>query len=225
MQGLAQLRDGDLFVDCGAWIGATSLPAAARGARVVAFEPDPVARAEFLSNVQLSGMADRITVHPFALTDRAATMNMTSPYVLGDSMTRLTPRTEGDRSTQVEVVDVRSVLADFEGARLIKIDIEGGEYAVLRAMRPWLRRHHPDLMLSLHTYQFNPRLEQWPRIARIVARRAIAAGLKVRLAWLLRIYPDRFGPTPTGWAPIRALDLVRTIATPGESEIYLSARS
>jgi len=44
LQKLSALRDGDLFVDIGAWIGPTTLAAAVNGARVLAFEPDPVAR-------------------------------------------------------------------------------------------------------------------------------------------------------------------------------------
>ena len=224
IQALEQLDAGDLFVDVGAWIGPTSLPAAARGARVVAFEPDPVARAELLVNIEVSRLGDRITVHPFALADRTAAMNLTAPSGLGDSMGRITHDATRDRSAQVEAVDVRSLLVDFEGARLIKIDIEGGEYTLLPAMRPWLRQHRPDLMLSLHTYQFDPWLARLPRGPRGIARRTLAVALSARLAWLMNSYRNRYVATATGWARVNATSLARwIIAGGGGQELYLSA--
>jgi FkbM family methyltransferase len=225
MQALGQLDAGDLFVDIGAWIGPTALPAAARGARVVAFEPDPVARAELLVNIALNGLDDRITVHPVALANRSNVRNLTAQDELGDSMAALTRRSARGRSTQVQAVDVRSLLVDFEGARLVKIDIEGGEYALLPAMYHWLQRQRPDLMLSLHTYQFDPWLSPLPPTLGRVARRTLAAVLRARVAWLMYLYRNHYVATRGGWAPIDALRFARWLAAPGESEFYLSMGS
>jgi FkbM family methyltransferase len=223
VQAVGQLRPGDLFVDIGAWIGGTALLAAARGATVLAFEPDPVARDEFERNIGVSGLGNRITVHPFALTNRDGRRLLTARDALGDSMSSLYRRPQADRSTSVEAVDVRSMLPQFEGARIVKIDIEGGEYALLPAMRPWLRKHRPDLMLSLHTYHLAPVLSPLPRGVRFVANRASAIALRGRVAWLPRIYPHRKNATAMGWEPISAARLARLAATPGQFELYLSA--
>lgn len=223
IQALRQLQPDDLFVDIGAWIGATALPAAARGATVIAFEPDPVARDEFERNIALSGLGDRIIVRPYALTNQDGRRQLTARDALGDSMSSLYRRPQKDRSTSVETVDVRRVLPQLEEARIVKIDIEGGEYALLPPMRTWLRKHRPDLILSLHTNHLTPVLHPLPRGARFVARRASAMALRGRVAWLPRIYPHRKTATAMGWEPISAGKLARLMATPGEFELYLSA--
>jgi FkbM family methyltransferase len=223
MQALGQLGAGDLFVDIGAWIGPTSLPAAARGARVVAFEPDPVARAELLVNIELNGLGDRITVYPCALASRTSVRNLTAWNELGDSMARISRSAAPGRSTQVQAVDVRSLLVDFDRARLVKIDIEGGEYALLPAMYRWLHRQRPDLMLSLHTYQFDPWLRSLSPNVRRVARRTVAAMLRAPLGWLGYLYHNRYVATGTGWGAIDATHFARWLVAPGESEFYLSS--
>lgn len=222
---LQQLEPGDFFVDIGSWIGATALPAAARGARVLAFEPDPVARAEFERNVELSGLGDRITIRPYALARRSETRRITAALELGDSMSslaRVSRSGRDDRSTMVETVDVRSVLDEFAGARIVKVDIEGGEYSLLPAMRRWLHAHKPDLMLSLHTYQLAARIDPLPPGVRRGARYATAVGLRSRIAWLSRIYGRRHAATATGWEAVSATGLLRLMATPGEHELYLA---
>jgi len=223
VQALTQLQPGDLFVDVGSWIGATALPAAARGATVLAFEPDPVARDELERNIAVSGLGDRITVHSYALTKKDGRRQITARDALGDSMSSLCRRPHRDRSTTVETVDVRRVLPQFEGARILKVDIEGGEYALLPRMRTWLKKHRPDLMLSLHTYQLQPVLGPLPRGVRFVARRASAMALRGRVAWLPRIYPHRKTATAAGWEPVSGRKLATLMATPGEFDLYLSA--
>ncbi|CAK0757174.1 hypothetical protein CCP1ISM_7140001 [Azospirillaceae bacterium] len=65
------LRPGDLYIDVGAWIGPTVLFAAARGATVVAFEPDRTAFRELAANVAANpSLSKRITLHNTALLDR-----------------------------------------------------------------------------------------------------------------------------------------------------------
>ncbi|MFN0092054.1 MAG: FkbM family methyltransferase, partial [Acidimicrobiales bacterium] len=65
------LRAGDTFVDVGAWIGPFTLLAAALGAEVVAFEPDPLALAALRANLALNeGLASRVALEPAALAGR-----------------------------------------------------------------------------------------------------------------------------------------------------------
>ena len=72
-------------------------------------------------------------------------------------MSSLYRRPQKDRSTSVETVDVWRVPPQLEEARIVKIDIEGGEYALLPPMRTWLRKHRPDLILSLRHQPPNAR--------------------------------------------------------------------
>jgi tRNA G37 N-methylase Trm5 len=67
---LSELRPGDTFVDIGANVGFWSLPAASKGARVVAFEPNPAAVRWLRRNLTLNpGLA--VDVRPTAVGGRA----------------------------------------------------------------------------------------------------------------------------------------------------------
>ncbi len=225
---LSRLQPGDLFVDVGAFVGATTLLAAARGARVIAFEPDPVARRELEANVVLNDFQDRVTIEPVALASRTKTRQLTAPYVLGGGMSsiaRISLRGMRDhRAAVVDAVDVRTFLARFEGARLIKVDIEGGEYALLPAMRAWVRRHKPDLMLSLHTVHLEGLINPLPQPLRVVALWAATLLLRGRLVWLPRLYEYRARSGHDDWLPVSSIQMAKILFTPGESEIFLSAK-
>jgi len=91
LRKLCALTEGDLFVDIGAWIGPTALTAAVNGARVLAFEPDPVARQELEDNVKANPGVN-VTVYPIALSDREGVFRLTAHDWLGDSMSSLARR-------------------------------------------------------------------------------------------------------------------------------------
>src|SRR5271169_2276295 len=61
------LTPGVEFYDIGAWIGPTTLFASMKGVRVVAFEPDPVARKALATNLALNPTAGSVSVRPYAL--------------------------------------------------------------------------------------------------------------------------------------------------------------
>lgn len=63
-----QPRDGELWLDVGANIGAFSVWAAALGSKVFAFEPDPASAELAMHNVELNGLGRYVTMHPWALT-------------------------------------------------------------------------------------------------------------------------------------------------------------
>src|SRR3990167_6917863 len=63
---LKEIGTGVLY-DVGACVGSYSLMAAARGARVIAFEPVPWNYGDCVANACLNGLSDRITVLPFAI--------------------------------------------------------------------------------------------------------------------------------------------------------------
>src|SRR4051794_20749320 len=69
-----RLRVGARYVDIGAWVGPTALVAAAAGAQVEAFEPDPGALDELEANLAANpDLAQRVTIHPFALSRAGGT--------------------------------------------------------------------------------------------------------------------------------------------------------
>jgi FkbM family methyltransferase len=114
---LSRLRKGDLFIDIGAWIGWTTLAAAAHGATVMAFEPDPASRAQLKSNIAADQRFD-VTGVPIARSDKDGTVQFTAAFELGDSMgsiVRHSRNCESDRAATVQVEDVHRWLPKFEG--------------------------------------------------------------------------------------------------------------
>ena len=69
----------------------------------------------------------------------------------GDSQSSLLHRGEGF-SCPITTVSFETILCRLscQPPTFMKIDIEGSEFAVMPAMRPWLERYHPTLLLSVH---------------------------------------------------------------------------
>jgi FkbM family methyltransferase len=155
------------FVDVGAWIGPTSLYAAHRGARVAAYECDPVALRLLHRNLELNpSLATQITVHPHALGEHDGRLRMWS-QALGDSETSIFAWHEREgqvRACQDSVlVDVRDARVVFEAAgyaadasTLIKLDVEGAEFTILPHLAPLVATSRAVWYVSFHELNLNP---------------------------------------------------------------------
>jgi FkbM family methyltransferase len=220
------LGAGRQFVDIGSWIGPLSLFAAALGSPVLAFEPDPLARQDLEDNIALNpGLAPLITVDPRAVGSRERTLSMTGGEVgLGESVSRL-----GDcgRRTNarppVRVVDIRTLVGTdaFRNCKLLKCDIEGGEYAAIPRLRKYLREVGPPLLISLHGYDLLDRMVWAPRRLRLAWLRAVQGVRRERIFWAVASY-DYVYRWSSGerWKRLRALDRFPLAVRFSESEIY-----
>jgi len=156
------VRPGDLVVDAGANIGVHTLALARlvgpRGS-VVAFEPQRLVFQNLCANVALNSL-DHVQCVNAAIGDRPGVLHLHDPD----------PRVEnnfGGAELAMLAGDARAatvpqvVLDEFLGdrtPRLIKIDVEGMEAAVLRGARQVLARATPVL------YVENDRIERSPAL-------------------------------------------------------------
>jgi FkbM family methyltransferase len=148
----SQVTPGTTFLDLGAWVGPTALYAAARGARVIALEADPVALAQLRRNLAVNpDLAQRIEVLARAVHAAEGRVTLGARRKPGDSMSSVLI-TPGAVTWVAETITPAALAARIgAGGRLfIKIDIEGGEYELLPAMRPLLERPDCRVLLSLH---------------------------------------------------------------------------
>ncbi len=132
---------GVQLIDLGAWVGPTALFAAAGGAEVVAVEPDPVALRWLRRNCALNpDLAARIRVFDRVLTPEGGVARFGANRGAGGNSMSSTLHAE--MATQwVLPAATPAELADFAGRaarRVVKLDIEGGEYAALPALGPVL---------------------------------------------------------------------------------------
>jgi FkbM family methyltransferase len=148
----AHLDGRTTFVDIGSWIGPTTLFAAAHARRVIALEPDPVALRQLRRNISLNPeLAARIMVLGRALYTKPGVVTLGSTKRGGDSKSSIVHENM-HTSWEVETVTPSELGGAIAGDErvFIKIDIEGGEYAVGPQLPPLLGPRTFAVLLSLH---------------------------------------------------------------------------
>lgn len=156
------LPDGGLLLDIGAWVGPFTLWAARR-ARVRALEPDPIAFGLLATNVAFNGFDDVVELYEVAAmpTDGPATF-----WSVSDGFGRSNSSTAHPAGAAIEVEGVNPI-GLLAGVDLVKIDIEGGEVALLPAIGPAMRERGIPLLLSVHPFyvpatpEFTAELDRW----------------------------------------------------------------
>ena len=123
------LSNGDLFVDVGANVGTyTVLAAAAVGARVIAFEPIPSSFETLIENIELNAVKNRVIPKRIGVADQPGIAFFTDCLDTQNHIVRNPDHSESTRQCIVDNLD--GVLGD-NIPRLIKIDVEGYEFAVI----------------------------------------------------------------------------------------------
>ncbi|MGR3759703.1 FkbM family methyltransferase [Roseobacteraceae bacterium NS-SX3] len=146
----AHLDRGHDYLDIGAWIGPTVLFGARKARRVYCFEPDPVAFRHLAWNLELNRITN-VSAFSVALSEGVGLARMASfGGEAGDSTTSLLH--DGAHGSEVLTIGWQDFTAhaDLSRVSLVKIDIEGAEFAVLPHLIPWLRDQRPALYLSTH---------------------------------------------------------------------------
>jgi len=201
--------DGDaVFLDCGAWVGPTSLYAASRALRVVAVEADPAALDQLRRNLAANlELAARIEVVAKALHRADGTVRMGARRKPGDSMSSIL-LAGAEQSWEAETItpDALAAMLPLNHPLVVKIDLEGAEYELLPHLGPILNRA-VAVHLSLHPAALLESLGQDHVAAAEVSRRALEAlaafdrtppldGLPGGDWPLIRRPPSRWAPPP-----------------------------
>lgn len=141
------MAPGAVMWDIGANLGLHSVSAAVTepALQIHSFEPNPAVFARLEAHAQRNQATLRCW--PVALGDRDGTATLHVNASGNPGMTTLTPWAEASYSAQVQVPLVRAATlierGDAPAPHLIKLDVEGGEAAVLAGFGDWLR--HPGL--------------------------------------------------------------------------------
>ncbi len=157
--------ENEVFVDCGSFEG-DILPSFTshwngRFRHIFALEPDPQNRQALVSTTRNMGLADRVTVLPYAVGEQngvvsfASTGTVTSQIVEG-----------GEESLSLECRRLDDISWPLTPT-YIKMDIEGAEPRALIGATDLLRRHHP--ILAVCTYHRTEHLWQIPNLIRSIA--------------------------------------------------------
>jgi FkbM family methyltransferase len=126
------LASADLFVDIGANVGYFTCLACSMGKHVIAVEPLPTNLRYLYANLQANGWSDRVEVYPVGLADKPGLASLYG----GGTGASLVPGWAGVSMSFRRTIPL-STLDIFLGNRfddkrmVIKIDVEGAEYAAL----------------------------------------------------------------------------------------------
>lgn len=201
------VQPGDVIVDAGANWGVhtlyLSLLTGPTG-KVLAFEPHPLVASELATNVKLNHL-DQVVQVQAALSDQEAEL----PFLLGSStkVSHIAGTREQHDGTVVKVpcTTLDRWLAEnpVGSIKLIKVDVEGAEAALLRGAEQTILEHRPDLVVELHTP------EQDLEVARLLS----GWGYQIRRIDGSPIsHLDRSWPDPEGvWGTLHA--------TPGHPQV------
>jgi len=142
------LKPGMVFVDVGASIGYLSMVAAhAVGVqgKVICFEPDPYNCKLLYLSAKINGFAN-VEIYPLAVADK-------SRNVIFDSMQGNGVISNFDVNLEstpmrfvVRTLPLDQILRDEESIHVLKMDVEGAEYMVLRGAANTLKRQRPVIL-------------------------------------------------------------------------------
>jgi FkbM family methyltransferase len=150
-----RLRPGDVFVDVGANMGYFTVLAAQAvrpGGSVVAIEPEPTTFQKLSTNVALNGGADVRAVQGGAGVREERVAFYQAPW--NDAENSTVPKPGVQAAGEIEVSPLARLLSDGEIARtrLIKVDVEGGEWDVVAGLVPDIARFAADMELVIEVH-------------------------------------------------------------------------
>jgi FkbM family methyltransferase len=144
-----RIRRGDIFVDVGANVGYFTLLAATlvgQSGTVVAVEPSPRLFAMLRKGI-LRNRVKNVRALNLAVLDHSGTVPLYRGTEHHSGLTTTRAERGLDLECEVEAAPLMAILLpeELENARLVKIDVEGAEWAVISGMEPLLRAGRPDL--------------------------------------------------------------------------------
>jgi FkbM family methyltransferase len=141
---VASYPGGGTVLDVGAWYGPWTYWLSRKGARVIAFEPNPD-----VATVLEHCAGAKVTVRRAAASDHAGHAVLTLPP--GGRGTEGRASLEGldDAGTTVEVETLRLDDLDVSELTMMKVDVEGHERAALAGATALIERFHPLLVVEI----------------------------------------------------------------------------
>jgi FkbM family methyltransferase len=153
------VRPGDIVCDIGAnkgsfiywlshWCG--------RG-RVIAFEPQPHFAAQLAAVCRMLKL-DNVTVEAKAVFSHSGARDLFVPkgHSPGASLTHMTREGESFTTISVPVIALDDYFGEDDRVTLLKVDVEGGEFGVLKGAERILRRWAPLLVVECENRHLAP---------------------------------------------------------------------
>lgn len=151
------------FMDIGAANGAMTLIAASNGARVSAYEPDARVHSVLARNIELNPILKHlVTLHKKAISAESGSIKFQRDE--DSSVLSSIVFTGHDVSTEIEIQktslkeEIEILHQDISRRLILKMDIEGAEWRILRSVEilKCLSIHKATLLLAVHPGFYRP---------------------------------------------------------------------
>ena len=144
----AHLRPGDVFWDVGAHVGFFTLLGSrlvGAGGRVHAFEPLP-RNLRLLEAALAANRSTNVQVHELAVTSSTGTATLRGHR--SSAMWSLMENEGTDERLTTPTTTLDDLLGSLEPPHVLKVDVEGVEYEVMRGGTLFLTEHRPLLVVE-----------------------------------------------------------------------------
>jgi FkbM family methyltransferase len=144
-----------VMIDLGANIGSVTLDCASRSRRlrVHAYEPNPLTNRVLRRNIEVNGLADRVTVHDEAVGREPGQVRLwTNVNSMAVTAYGVDPPTPEAVATSVPLIDLNEVVRRAGGGpiTLLKMDTEGAEADTLEGATPATLEALRQVILEYH---------------------------------------------------------------------------
>lgn len=144
MSHIDSLKEGDVFVDIGANIGYFSFYAAKKvgtHGKVYAFEPSDREYERLIKGIRKNKLTN---IYPYniALTDHIGTVEFDiEPFHTGLNAMSVSDNDKKSKETVIKPCDTLDHVMNYAEIALVKLDVEGAEYLVLKGAESLLTSH------------------------------------------------------------------------------------
>lgn len=150
-------NDLDICLDIGANVGSWSLNLYNKFNKVLAFEPNKVARTTFEENIELNDITN-IELFDYALSNKTTISKMRVYEAAGHSTLCDDHPMADTTSDYIDTIDVATTTlksiftSDYENRKIdfIKIDTEGFEIPIIEGGLELIKEHKPKMMIEIH---------------------------------------------------------------------------
>ena len=157
-------EEDKIFIDIGAWIGPYTLIAASMGMKVYAFEPDKIAFQDLKKNIELNRFKHKPEIFNFGLSKLDSTAYLYSnTNDFGKSESGLI-NYKNQKNTKKTEIELKNFLKEIDKIKnhnsnnrikVIKIDIEGGEFLFEKDIYELVKLEKIYCIFSYHHMVFN----------------------------------------------------------------------
>jgi FkbM family methyltransferase len=147
---VAALQDDWTIIDIGAGLGDFTVCAAQRcpAGRVLAYEPFPESFALLQQNISLNNLSN-VAAKPYAIAAEPGSLALN--VGLGEAVQHSTTQS-GAKTIEVQAITLQLVFEEhgLDRCDFLKMDVEGGEYAILRSIDANLLKRVQRIALEYH---------------------------------------------------------------------------